>query len=234
MNKNNVDQQEVHKFSDENMDWWNPKGPMRFLHTFNPLRLQYLLSQTSLQAKKVLDIGCGAGIFAEALANEKCFLTAIDMNASALDTAKAHAQQQGLQIDYQLTSAETLAASHPEQFDVITCMEMLEHVPNPGSIIQACAAMVKPGGLVLFSTLNRTPKAFLGAIIGAEYIANLLPKGTHEYKKFIRPSEMSQWANEAQLTFQHIQGVSFNPLTQQPRLSSSVQINYMACFRRGE
>jgi len=232
MNTDNIDQAEVNKFTNDKVNWWDTQGPMRFLHTLNPIRLSYLLSQTTLKAKSILDIGCGAGIFAEALAKQNSFVTAIDLNESALDTARNHSMEQGLQINYQQATAESMAKSNHEAFDIISCMEMLEHVPDPSQILSACATMVKPGGLVIASTLNRTVKSFLGAIVAAEYIMQLMPKGTHEYKKFIRPSELVKMANQSGLTLHHIQGVSINPLTQQMQLSPKVDINYIVCFQK--
>ena len=232
MHRDNVDDTEIKKFTNENAQWWNLSGPMEMLHQMNPVRLQYILSHATLKAMKVADIGCGGGILSEALANEKAFVTGIDMNNSAIQVASEHAKQQGLQIDYQIMAAETLANEKPNHFDIITCLEMLEHVPNPEAVIQACASALKPGGKIFFSTINRTPQAFLGAIVGAEYILQLLPKGTHEYKKFIRPSELHLWANKHHLTFQHIQGISLNPLSKIMRLTNTVHTNYIACYQK--
>ena len=232
MHHDNVDDTEIKKFTNENAQWWDLSGPMAMLHQMNPIRLQYILSHTALKAMQVADIGCGGGILSEALANEKAFVTGIDMNDSAIQVASEHARQQGLQIDYQIMAAETLATEKPNHFDIITCLEMLEHVPNPEAVIQACASALKPGGKIFFSTINRTHQAFLGVIVGAEYILQLLPKGTHEYKKFIRPSELHSWANKHHLAFQHIQGISLNPLSKTMRLSNTIHTNYITCYQK--
>ncbi|MBV53031.1 MAG: bifunctional 3-demethylubiquinol 3-O-methyltransferase/2-polyprenyl-6-hydroxyphenol methylase [Coxiellaceae bacterium] len=232
MHNHNVDDTEIKKFTNENAQWWDQAGPMEMLHKMNPLRLEYILSRTPLKAMEVADIGCGGGILSEALANENAFVTAIDMNHSAIQVASEHAKNQGLQINYHQMTAEALAEEKPDFFDVITCLEMLEHVPNPEAVIKACASALKPGGKIFFSTINRTPQAFLGAILGAEYILQLLPKGTHEFKKFIRPSELFAWANKHDLSFQHIQGVSFNPLTKTMKLTDSIHTNYITCYQK--
>ncbi len=232
MHHSNVDDTEIKKFTDEQVQWWDPQGPMQLLHAINPLRLQYTQSHTALKAKKVADIGCGGGIFAEALAQQQAFVTAIDMNASAIETAAHHAQEQGLHIEYQRTTAEALANQYTNHFHVVTCLEMLEHVPDPQAIIQACSTLTQPGGYVIFSTLNRTLRSFTEAIIGAEYILQLLPKGTHEYRKFIRPSELQTWATQCGLQFQHIQGIRMNPLTRDMQLCDNLQTNYLACYQK--
>lgn len=232
MTQANVDPAEVAKFDALASSWWDPEGQSKPLHQLNPLRLHYIAERTPLDNAKVIDIGCGGGILTEALAQSGTHATGIDMGEMPLNIAKLHALEAGLNIDYQHITAEQMAAEHAEQFDAVTCMEMLEHVPDPKSIIEACAQLVKPGGDVFFSTLNRNPKAYLLAIIGAEYIAQMLPKGTHDYSRFIRPSELSRWCREAGLQVMHISGISYHPLTRQYTLSKDVDVNYLIHCKR--
>ena len=225
---NNVDTTEVAKFNALAQEWWNPAGDFKTLHQINPLRLDYIIQQTGpLQNKSILDVGCGGGILAESMAKKAAFVTAIDLANDSIAAAKAHARIQSLEIDYRLASAEDLAEIEVEKYDIVTCMEMLEHVPQPGSIIRACATLCKPGGHLVLSTINRTTKAFLLAIVGAEYLLKLLPAGTHEYEKFIRPSELSTWARGVGLNVMHITGIYYNPLTQQATLKKDAGVNYM-------
>ena len=227
---NNVDPEEIEKFSALAEDWWNEDGSMKPLHQLNPLRLKYIDDQADITNKKVLDVGCGGGILSESMARACADVTGIDMSEPAINVAKQHAKQQRIIVDYQCRTIESLAEVAPEQFDVITCMEMLEHVPDPKSIIEACAQCLKPGGKLFFSTINRNPKSFLTAIIGAEYILGLLPKGTHQYAKFIRPSELTTWASCADLKLGGIQGVSYQPFSSEFSLSKDVSINYMVYY----
>jgi 2-polyprenyl-6-hydroxyphenyl methylase/3-demethylubiquinone-9 3-methyltransferase len=228
----NIDPLEIAKFEILAQEWWDPNGSSKPLHDINPFRLKFITDILTLDQKKVLDVGCGGGLLSESMAQQRAQVTAIDMSESLIEIAKHHAQEQNLRIHYQQMTVENLAAQSPNSFDVITCMEMLEHVPNPISVIQACANLIKEGGYLFFSTLNRNLKAYLGAIIGAEYILGLLPKGTHDYQKFIRPSELDSWARAAGLNLVQIKGLSYNPLTQQYRLSTNLDINYLICYRK--
>lgn len=229
----NIDPQEIAKFTQLSKDWWDTTGPLRTLHELNPVRLQFVTDQIDLTHKTVLDVGCGGGIFAEALAQAGAIVTAIDMDAAALETAKAHAITHEVNIDYRLQMVETLAATDTQQFDLITCMEMLEHVPHPEQIIAACARLLKPEGLLFVSTLNRHPKAYAMAVLGAEYVLNLLPRGTHDYAKFIKPSELATWGRQANLKLMGLQGVSYDPFKHQAHLVDDVKVNYMAYFKAG-
>ncbi len=230
----NVDPNEVKKFEDLAHRWWDRDSEFKPLHDINPLRLNYIEQNSGgLKNKKVVDVGCGGGILSESMALRGAKTLGIDMGKAPLSVAELHALESGIDnIRYQQITVEALAQQEADQFDVVTCMEMLEHVPDPGSIIKACATLVKPGGSVFFSTINRNPKAFALAIIGAEYMLHLLPKGTHEYAKFIRPSELESWAREAGLTLQNIRGITYNPLLQSYKLSGDVDINYMMYFTR--
>jgi 2-polyprenyl-6-hydroxyphenyl methylase/3-demethylubiquinone-9 3-methyltransferase len=223
----NYDTQELAKFTAVAAHWWDPQGELKTLHQINPLRLGYILDKVNLVDKKVVDIGCGGGILSESMAAKGAIVTGIDMNKYVLDVAKLHLLETGQQVEYLHIAAETIAAQRPEQYDIVTCLEMLEHVPDPLSIIKACASLVKPGGHIFFSTLNRNPKAYLFAIVGAEYILKILPKNTHDYAKFIRPSELSAWSRDARLTPQEMRGISYNPLTQQFRLTDDISVNYL-------
>ncbi|AUM11576.1 bifunctional 2-polyprenyl-6-hydroxyphenol methylase/3-demethylubiquinol 3-O-methyltransferase UbiG [Ketobacter alkanivorans] len=223
---NNVDQSEIAKFESIADKWWDLNGEFKPLHDINPLRLNYINQRTPLADKAVLDVGCGGGILSEGLAFRGAQVTGIDMGDANLNAARIHAQAQNLNIDYRLITVEELAAEMPGTFDVVTCMEMLEHVPDPSAIVRACAALVKPGGHVFFSTINRNPKAYAMAIVGAEYVMNLVPKGTHEYMKFIKPSELSGWARRAQLAIHDLSGMNVNPLTMSFKITKDVGVNY--------
>ncbi len=230
----NVDPDEIAKFAQLAARWWDPHSEFKPLHEINPLRLNYINDRVGLKDKTVLDIGCGGGILAESMAAHGATVTGIDLGEAPLAVAKLHLKESGLKVDYRHVSAEDLAREQPEAFDVVTCMEMLEHVPDPASTIAACAKLVKPGGQVFFSTINRNPKSWLFAIVGAEYVLNLLPKGTHEYLKFIKPSELEGWARHAGLTLRDLIGMHYNPLTRAYRLGRGVDVNYIAYTTRGE
>lgn len=228
----NVDPVEIAKFEALASSWWDTEGESKPLHDLNPIRLGYIQQRCQLNDKHVIDVGCGGGILSEALAKSGANVTGIDMGKMPLDIAKLHALEAELTIDYQQITAEDKAVQSAEQFNVLTCMEMLEHVPDPVSVIQACAELVKPGGDVFLSTLNRQPKAYLLAILGAEYIMNILPKGTHDYKRFIRPSEMAAWCRQAGLEVCDITGMSYNPLNKTFKLSDDVKVNYLMHCRK--
>ncbi len=228
----NVDQSEIDKFSALAHRWWDPTSEFKPLHAINPLRLGWIESITTLSGKKVLDVGCGGGILAESLSKAGGIVTGIDLSAKALKVAELHQLESGTSVRYRSISAEDLAKEEPEQYDVVTCMEMLEHVPDPSSVVQACASLCKPGGNIFFSTLNRNPKSYLFAIIGAEYILKLLPKGTHEYDKFIKPSELANFTRQAGLELNEIKGMTYNPITQIYRLGSDTDVNYMIATRK--
>lgn len=230
----NVDHSEIAKFESIANKWWDLEGEFKPLHDINPLRLNYINERVSLAGKNVLDVGCGGGILSEGLAQRGAHVTGIDMGEANLQVAKEHAESQGLSIHYQHIAVEELAAQQPASFDVVTCLEMLEHVPDPSSIVQACATLVKPGGHVFFSTINRNPKSYALAIVGAEYIMNLVPKGTHDYMKFIKPSELSRWARAAQLQIKDISGMSVNPLSMTFKITRDADVNYfMHCTQNG-
>ncbi len=224
----NVDPIEVKKFEAMSTRWWDKEGEFKPLHDLNPVRLQYIKTHSNgLSGKRILDVGCGGGILAESLAHEGAEVTGIDMGEANLTIAKMHLYESGEKVSYQKITVEELAKQKVADYDVVTCMEMLEHVPIPGSIINACRQLVKPEGHVFFSTVNRNAKSYALAIIGAEYIMKLLPKGTHNFKKFIRPAELDQWVREAQLKTQHISGVSYNPFSGYCTLSDDLDINYL-------
>lgn len=224
----NVDPAEIEKFSALATRWWDPDSEFKPLHEINPLRLNWILEHTgSLQGKKVLDVGCGGGILSESMAQQGAEVTGIDLAMRSLKIARLHSLESGVSVEYHHSSAEEFAAKHPEQFDVITCMEMLEHVPNPASVVSACAQLVKPGGWVFFSTLNRNPKSFLFAIVGAEYVLNLLPRGTHRYESFIKPSELARAARQADLKVHKINGLSYNPLNKIYSITNDSSVNYL-------
>lgn len=229
----NVDPAEIEKFSALASRWWDPTSEFKPLHAINPLRLGWIIQHAgSLENKKIVDVGCGGGILAEAMAKEGAAVTGIDLAEKSLKVARLHSLDTGISVDYQLRSAEALAADEPEQYDIVTCMEMLEHVPDPASIIHACATLVKPNGWVFFSTLNRNPKSFLYAIVGAEYLLKLLPTGTHHYESFIKPSELSRSARQANLSTHDLRGLEYNPLTQHYSLTSDSSVNYLLATRK--
>ncbi|MTI64242.1 bifunctional 2-polyprenyl-6-hydroxyphenol methylase/3-demethylubiquinol 3-O-methyltransferase UbiG [Methylophaga sp.] len=228
----NVDPNEVAKFEALASSWWDLEGQSKPLHEINPLRLGYIAERSKLNEANVIDVGCGGGILSEALAKSGANVTGIDMGDMPLDIAKLHAMESGLQIHYEQSTAEAMASKHAQVFDVVTCLEMLEHVPDPTAIIKACAELVKPGGDVFFSTLNRHPKAYLLAIVGAEYVMNMLPRGTHDYKRFIRPAELSGWCRQAGLQVKDISGMSYNPLSREFSLSKDVKVNYLVHCRK--
>jgi 2-polyprenyl-6-hydroxyphenyl methylase/3-demethylubiquinone-9 3-methyltransferase len=231
----NVDHVEISKFESLASRWWDPHSEFKPLHEINPLRLDYIDQIAGLNGKRVLDVGCGGGILAESMANRGADVMGIDMGESNLAVARLHLLESGLKVDYQKIPVEQLAEQQAGQFDVVTCLEMLEHVPDPASIIAACAKLVKPGGHVFFSTINRNPKSYLFAIIGAEYILRLLPKGTHDFEKFIRPSELDSWIRTAGLESRDITGLVYNPLTQVYKLNpKDIDVNYMVHTQRDE
>ncbi len=226
----NVDSLEVEKFSKLAHLWWDPNSEFRPLHEINPLRLEWINAHVALSGKTVLDVGCGGGILAESMAKKGAHVTGIDLSEKALKIADLHSLESGIQIHYEMVAAEELAVRQPHHYDVVTCMEMLEHVPNPDAIVQACARLVKPGGYVFFSTLNRNPKSYLFAILGAEYLLGLLPKGTHDYAKFITPAELSQFTRNAGLRTTALKGMTYNPLLKIYSLNQDTSVNYMmAC-----
>lgn len=227
-----VDPAEIAKFDALAQEWWNPDGAMKPLHQLNPLRLQAIQSRISLSQCTVLDIGCGGGLLSEAMARCGARVTGIDLSESLLQTARQHAQSQELDIDYRLISSTELAAENPGHFDIVTCMELLEHVPNPDDLVRECAVLAKPGGLIVFATLNRNWQSFIKAIVGAEYIFGMLPKGTHHYAQFIRPSELTLWAARSNLSLLSFQGVVYNLLLDKFSLSPDVSVNYMAFFHK--
>ena len=231
----NVDYDEVDKFAVLAARWWDKNSEFKPLHDINPLRLNYIKEQCggSLEGKRILDIGCGGGILSESLALEGAEVVGIDLAEAGLEVAKLHLLESGLDIDYQFISAEDLTKTESESFDVITCLEMLEHVPDPSLIIQACSKLVKSNGRVFFSTINRNPKSYFFAIVGAEYVLNLLPKGTHNYEKFIRPSEIDGWARNFNLSISSIIGMTYNPLTKKYKLGDDVSVNYMTHYEKG-
>lgn len=223
----NVDHAEVAKFESIATRWWDKESEFKPLHDINPLRTNFIDEHVQLAGKKVLDVGCGGGILSEAMSHRGACVSGIDMGEANITTAKLHALESGLNIDYQVIPVEELAEQHAGSFDVVTCLEMLEHVPDPVSIVKACYQLCKPGGQVIFSTLNRNPKSFLLGIIGAEYVLNMVPKGTHEYKKFIRPSELGSWARNAGLTVGDMAGMSYNPITKTYKLGRDTDVNYL-------
>jgi len=228
----NVDAVEVSKFNASAARWWDPDGEFRPLHEINPLRLAFIQSHCRLEGRRVVDVGCGGGILAESLARAGARVCAIDMAPDGLEVARLHLLESGLDIDYRCLTAERLADERPAAFDVVTCMELLEHVPDPASLIAACARLVRPGGDCFFSTLNRTPRAYLEAIVGAEYLLRMLPRGTHDYARFIRPSELAAWCRAAGLEPSALAGIRYCPLTRSYRLDDDVQVNYLCHARR--
>ena len=223
----NADPQEIQKFSELAHRWWDPTSEFRPLHEINPLRLEWINARVPLAGKQVCDVGCGGGILAESIAKKGATVTGIDLSEKALKVADLHSLESGIKVRYELISAEELAAREAGQYDVVTCMEMLEHVPDPAAIVQACAKLVKPGGHIFFSTLNRNPKSYLFAIIGAEYVLGLLPRGTHDYAKFITPAELSGFARTAGLEVEALKGMTYNPLTKIYSLNQDTSVNYL-------
>ncbi len=228
----NADPIELEKFSQLAHKWWDPHSEFKPLHDINPLRLGYIDRQVGLAGKVVLDVGCGGGILSESMAGLGAHVTGIDLSDKALQVAKLHLLESGKQVDYRKVAVEDLATEQPARYDVVTCLEMLEHVPDPGSVIAACAKLVKPGGWIILSTLNRNPKSYLLAIIGAEYLLNLLPRGTHDYAKFIKPSELAQACRNAGLNMVDLIGMSYNPLSKVYSLGKDTDVNYMIACRR--
>ncbi|WP_417474145.1 bifunctional 2-polyprenyl-6-hydroxyphenol methylase/3-demethylubiquinol 3-O-methyltransferase UbiG [Luteimonas mephitis] len=225
----NFRQSELDKFAALANRWWDPKGPQKALHALNPVRLGYVADRVALRGAKVLDVGCGGGLLSEALARAGADVTAIDLAADLIKVAKLHGLESGVKVDYRVQPVETLAAEQPGAFDAVTCMEMLEHVPDPGAILSACASLLKPGGRLFVSTLNRTAAAFALAIVGAEYVARLLPRGTHQYRDFIRPSELGAWLRESGLQLEDVSGLVYEPWRDAARISRRTEVNYLAC-----
>ncbi|MEM6405805.1 MAG: bifunctional 2-polyprenyl-6-hydroxyphenol methylase/3-demethylubiquinol 3-O-methyltransferase UbiG [Pseudomonadota bacterium] len=229
----NVDAGEIEKFAQLASRWWDPTSEFKPLHQINPLRLGFIQEQVALAGQQVLDVGCGGGLLCEPMAAAGAQVTGIDMAEASLSVARLHLLESGLAVDYQQTTAEQLAATQPESFDVVTCLEMLEHVPDPVAVVQACHDLVRPGGLVFFSTLNRNLKSYLFAIIGAEYVLGLLPKGTHDYQQFIRPSELARWSRTAGLQLVQQTGLTYNPFTRRYRLNAQdLDVNYLVVMQR--
>tara|TARA_R110000782_G_scaffold178526_2_gene269402 strand:- start:435 stop:1142 length:708 start_codon:yes stop_codon:yes gene_type:complete len=230
--RDNVDPAEVAKFDALASRWWDPDGEFRPLHEINPLRLDWIRQHVDLKGAEVVDIGCGGGILTESMAAAGASVTGIDMAEAPLAVARLHRPESGLEVDYRQATAEELAGEKADSFDIVTCLEMLEHVPDPSKVIQSCAELVKPGGHVFFSTINRNPKAFIFAIVGAEYVLKLLPAGTHEYEKFIRPSELEAWARNAGLSLRDSIGMHYNPITKEYSLGDGLDVNYLMYFQR--
>jgi len=223
----NVDPNEIAKFEALASRWWDKESEFKPLHDINPLRLNYIDEKAPLPGKKVLDVGCGGGILSEGLSQRGAHVMGIDMGDAPLSVARLHGLETGIDVDYQQMTVEALAEQQPESFDIVTCLEMLEHVPQPASVIRACATLLKPGGHLFLSTINRNPKAYLFAVVGAEHILKMLPKGTHEYKKFIKPSELTRYVRQADLEFRDISGMTYNPLIKEYKISSDVNVNYL-------
>ncbi len=230
----NADQAELDKFSELAHRWWDPESEFKPLHDINPLRLGWIDQAIGLSGKQVLDVGCGGGILAESMATRSAVVTGIDLSDKALSVAKLHLLETGRKVDYRKISAEDLAAEMPGTFDVVTCLEMLEHVPDPASTVRACAQLVRPGGMVFFSTINRNPKSYLFAVVGAEYVLNLLPRGTHDYAKFIRPAELARYCREAGLAVDEIIGMTYNPFGKAYALGANTDVNYLMRTRRND
>lgn len=230
----NVAPDEIAKFDKLAAHWWDANGDMKPLHDINPLRLRYLERHAGIAGKRVLDVGCGGGLLSEAMAAHGARVTGIDMSTEALQVARLHLLESGQAVEYRHMSAEALADENPGGFDVVTCMELLEHVPDPSSLVHACAALTKTGGTVVFSTINRNPKSYLLAIVGAERLLRLLPTGTHEYSRFIRPSELDRFARSSGLALRDLTGLIYNPLLRRYSLSKDVDVNYLACYERLE
>lgn len=232
MTLNNIDPAEIAKFTEVSAHWWDPQGDLKTLHEINPLRLNWILQKCDLKNKQVLDVGCGGGILTESMAKREAITTGIDMSQGAINVANLHKLESNLQIEYQLITAEKMAAMHPNNYDLVTCMEMLEHVPDPASVIQACATLTKPNGDIFFSTLNRNLKAYLFAIVGAEYLLKILPKNTHDYSKFIRPSELAGWARQAGLIIVEMVGLHYNPYSKKFSLTNDISVNYLIHLKK--
>ncbi|HSS63006.1 MAG TPA: bifunctional 2-polyprenyl-6-hydroxyphenol methylase/3-demethylubiquinol 3-O-methyltransferase UbiG [Gammaproteobacteria bacterium] len=228
----NVDPEEISRFEALAARWWDPGSEFKPLHDINPLRLDFIDERARLSGKRVLDVGCGGGILAESMAARGAEVVAIDASEAPISVARLHQMESGSSVDYRMATVEEIDAAGEAPFDVVTCLELVEHVPDPGSVIAACASLLKPRGHAFFSTINRNPKSYLFAVIGAEYVLKLLPKGTHDYAKFIRPSELDAWARRAELKLRQIKGMSYNPLTQRYRLGSDVSVNYLTWYRR--
>ena len=228
----NFSQAELDKFNELAHRWWDPQGPQKALHALNPARLGYVAERTPLRGARVLDVGCGGGLLSEALVGEGAEVTALDLAPDLLKIARLHGLESGRKVDYRQVPVEALAAEMPASFDAITCMEMLEHVPEPASVLRACATLLKPGGRLFLSTLNRTPAAFALAIVGAEYVARLLPKGTHRYQDFIRPSELAAWLRDAGLQLEDVSGLVYEPWRNAARIGRRTDVNYLACARK--
>ncbi len=226
-NNENVDAEEIHKFARLASRWWDPHGEFKPLHRINPLRLDFIDERSPLAGKTALDVGCGGGLLAEGMALRGAEVCGIDMGEAALEVARLHALESGVAVDYRQTTAEQLAETQPAQWDIVCCLELLEHVPDPAQVVAACATLVKPGGAVYFSTINRNAKAFLLAIVGAEYVLNLLPRGTHQYEKLIRPSELDQWCRQSGLLVTELTGIHYNPLGKTYSLEPDVSVNYL-------
>jgi 2-polyprenyl-6-hydroxyphenyl methylase/3-demethylubiquinone-9 3-methyltransferase len=230
--QHNADPAEIAKFEALASRWWDPQSEFKPLHEINPLRLDYIEAHCGgLAGKTVIDVGCGGGILAESMAAVGATVTGIDMGEAPLKVARLHGLESGIEVDYQHSTAEAFASQHPGAFDIVTCMEMLEHVPDPASVVRACAQLVKPGGTVFFSTINRNPKAYLFAIVGAEYLLHLLPRGTHDYARFIRPSELESWVRHAGLTLRDLTGIHYNPLSRHYALGRDLDVNYLGACR---
>lgn len=228
----NADPAELARFGELASTWWDPSGPSRALHDLNPTRLEYVRTRVRLRGARVVDVGCGGGLLAEAMAMEGADVVGIDLSPAVLEVARLHALESGVILDYRETSIEALAEREPGRFDVVTCMEMLEHVPDPVAIVASAARLLKPGGTLFLSTLNRTPKAFALAIVGAEYLVRLLPRGTHRYASFIRPSELGAWIREAGLELRDVTGLAYDPVLRRARLSADTSVNYLASATR--
>jgi 2-polyprenyl-6-hydroxyphenyl methylase/3-demethylubiquinone-9 3-methyltransferase len=228
----NVDHNEIAKFEELASRWWDRNSEFKPLHDINPLRLDFIDGIAGLSGKTVIDVGCGGGILAESMASRGATVTGIDMGEAPLSVAKLHKLESGVELDYQRITAEEMAEQKPGHFDVVTCMEMLEHVPNPASTIAACAAMAKPGADIFFSTINRNPKAYLFAIVGAEYLLRMLPKGTHDYSKFITPAELDRWSRQAKLEIGELRGMTYNPITKVYKLGRDTDVNYLVHYRK--
>lgn len=232
MHSDNVNPDEIKQFNAIGADWWNPDGPMRMLHRMNPTRLEFITRDNPLEKKKILDVGCGAGLLSEAIAKQGAIVDAIDMGEDVIEVAKQHVSDQSFSINYQVANINDWAKTHNNHYDIITCLECLEHVPEPNIMIEQCAACLKPGGKLFLSTINRHALAFLGAIVAAEYILRWLPIGTHQYKKFIKPSELSRWCRDAELNVTEISGFSYHFLSRRFTLSEQTQMNYILCAEK--